>query len=261
MRIGRGILPIALLFGLLRTLDAEVNPAALDSLFLIRNYDELKGRLPQIAAHDRGHPAVLFYQAFLESNADTAQALYKKVIAAAPNTAFAEQALFRLGQYHFSMQQYGKARSFFSALFKKYPQSVWRDDAQYLYCLCVAAQGKTDSARVFLTAFVQKSQSPYIDQAVLDLEQLGGAMPPVDDYFTLQIALFDNREEAQQAVQKLAHVFSHVEILEQPETSRLAVTVGRFSSRERAQRYAELYIQPSLPTFKIISRKSPRAQP
>lgn len=261
MRIGRGILPFALLFGLLRTLDAEVNPAALDSLFLTKNYDELKARLPEAVAHYRGHPAVLFYQAFVESNADTAQMLYKKVIAAAPNTAFAEQALFRLGQYHFSVQEYGKARSFFSALFKKYPQSAWRDDAQYLYCLCVMAQGKTDSARVFLNAFVQKSQSPYVDQAVLDLEQLGGSTPPVDEYFTIQIAVFDNREEAQQAVQKLTRVFSHVEILEQPEPGHLSVTVGRFSSRARAQRYAELYIQPSLPTFKIIPRKSSRVNP
>jgi hypothetical protein len=265
MQRGRRILINLLLCGAALTMRSAADSiAALDSCFQQQNYQELQVRLPNLAALFPNNPSILFYQAFLQTNADSALTLYKKMVALAPLSPFVDQALFRIGQYYYFSQEYQKARPYFSALFKKYLHSPLRDDAQYLYCQCVFAQGKDDSARVFLKAFIQNSgQSAYIDQAILDLESMGGITATNESgerqYYSIQVATFRNDEDARNAALKLGRLFSHVEILDQSPgySSNRAVLIGKFTSEEKAQRYAELYIQPHQIEYKIVARPQP----
>lgn len=265
MLSGRRVLINLLLCGAVLTMRAAADSvAALDSCFQQKRYQELQNRLPAVAALHPDHPTILFYQAFLHTNADSALALYKKVVTLDPLSPYVDQALFRIGQFYNFNQEYQKSRSYFAALFKRFPHSPLRDDAQYLYCQCILAQGKADSARVFLKAFIQNiDQSAYIDQAILDLESIGGIAAPNDagarEYFSIQVAIFRNDEDARNAALKLNRLFSHVEVLQQSpgNSAYRAVLIGKFTSHEKARRYADLYIQPHLKEYKIIARPLP----
>ena len=71
-------------------------------------------------------------------------------------------------------KKYDLAAKYYSFLTRRYPSSTLKDDAQYLFCQCKLAQGKLDSAHIFLQAFIKNApRSPYVDLAVMDLESSG----------------------------------------------------------------------------------------
>lgn len=255
--------PIFIFFLFLTSLTrAAVDMEMLKGYFAEQRFEELQNTLPEAAAIFPNHPNIAFYQAYLNVHSDSAVAQYKKVLSAKPPSDHLDQALMRLGQYSFSIGEYKRARSYLAALFK-FPRSSLRDDAQYLYCQCVLAEGLLDSARIFLNAFIQNiNQSPFIDNAILDLESLGGAVSPAKPsrdenggfYYTIQIASYKSSAEAENAGLKLNRLFSHVEVVKRTlgGSRYWAVHVGKFKSEEKAERYAELYIKPHLKEYKIV---------
>ncbi len=239
----------------------------LESCFRNEQYDELKKELPLVAKKHADDPAVLFFQGFTTNDPDSAALFYQQVVDKHPDSQYADFALFRLGQYYFFMEDYTKARRRFSRLLRGYPSSYLKDDAQYLYCQCVLAQGKTDSAKLFLKAFVQNvRRSPYVDNAILDLESLGGIsttvsqpkrQPAKKTFYSIQVASFKSFESAKKALFKLSKIYPHVEVGERTlgNTDYYLVYLGRFDSREKARQYARLYIKPHLQDYKVVERR------
>ncbi len=251
-----------LIVPLLQALSSE--PAELETLFENQQYDRISSLLPQYKQSHPNHPTVLFLRAFLHTDSDSAIQLYKTVAHTSPQSKYADHALFRLAQFHFAQKNYESARLLFTTLFKVYDTSIYKDDAQYLYCQCILAQGKVDSAKIFLKAFVQNvSRSPFVDSAILDLEHLGGLSrdrlaqnkePKPENRYTIQVASFKSKQNAQNAHYRLSRIFSHVELGERVlgNTRYYIVFVGNFSDKQKAERYANLYIKPYLKEYKIV---------
>ena len=238
----------------------------LEYYFEHEQFDLLKSSVRSLPARQKNNPEVLFYTAFTCSAPDSALLLYERIASKHPSSKYADQALYRLGQYYYFAADYPKSRQYFSKLLHGYPHSFLKDDAQYLYCQCILAQGKSDSAKIFLKAFVQNvRRSPHVDSAILDLESLGGvstAQPQVSAntdpkiFFSIHVASFKSFESAKNAMFKLAKVYPHVEVGERRlgNTDYFLVYLGRFDSHEKAQQYATLYIEPHLQDYKITRR-------
>jgi hypothetical protein len=240
------------------------NVAVLENYFAQEKYQEMRQLLPSVLPGAADDPSVIFFRGFLHANPDSAVRYYQQVATIFPKSKYADYALFRLGQYFYFSGDYRKARNNFSSLVRGYPNSELRDDAQYLYCQCILAQGKADSAKLFLKAFVQNiNRSPYVDNAIMDLESLGGlpAEKPAEPEqnrlaigYAIQVASYKDFDEAKNALYKLAKVFAHVEVGESKlgNTTYYHVLIGSFDSVEKAQKYAELYIEPHLSEYKIV---------
>ncbi|MBN1479405.1 SPOR domain-containing protein [candidate division KSB1 bacterium] len=243
-----------------------IDVAELEKLFDQENYEQLKKALQSSTATSEDDPSILFFRGFLQENPEAAVGDYLRVADEFPNSKYADFSLFRLGQYYYFKANYVEARRFFSRLILNYRQSELRDDAQYLYCQCIMAAGKTDSAKLFLKAFVQNvERSPFVDAAILDLESLGGlpqqslsqpALKKKSVVFAIQVASYINRSDAQDAIRKLSHVFPHVRVGERTlgNTLYYLVLIGKFESREKAAAYARLYIAPHLTEYKIVEQ-------
>ncbi|MBN1561000.1 SPOR domain-containing protein [candidate division KSB1 bacterium] len=257
MKISRITLLLALLGPLLST-DIKV----LEDYFEQQRYDELKNALTSYAMSAPNDPSVLFFRGYFHQHADSAATYYRRVVYNFPNSKYADHALLRLGQLAYFNNDFAAARHHFSRLLRNFADSEWRDDAQYLYCQCIMAQGKVDSAKLFLKAFIQNVQrSPYVDAAILDLESLGGLpteilTPPEKSpvAHSIQVASYKDFSDAKNALFKLSRVFPHVEIGERTlgNTKYYNVLIGSFESREKAMKYAQLYIRPHLSEYKIV---------
>lgn len=233
----------------------------LDDYFEQERFAELENVLASFVENASNDPSVLFFQGYFHNNPDSATKYYRRVIYDYPQSKYADYALFRLGQFSYFENDYAAARHYFSRLVQNFSSSELRDDAQYLYCQCIIAQGKVDSAKLFLKAFVQNvKRSPFVDAAILDLESLGGL--PLDRLepkrtsvaYAIQVASYKDFTDAKNALYKLSRVFPHVEIGERTLGNKTYyhVLIGRFESKEKAIKYANLYIEPHLTEFKII---------
>lgn len=240
--------------------------AELEKYFEQENLQQLKNVLTSHATLPADDPSILFFRGFVEENPVVAVSYYQRLVNDFPRAKYADYALFRLGQYSYFIADYGQARRYFSRLILHYPQSELRDDAQYLYCQCIMAAGKTDSAKLFLKAFVQNvKRSPYVDAAILDLESLGGLSQQTlapstkekkSPVYTIQVASYRNQADAQTAIHKLARVFPNVSLGERTlgNTTYYLIFVGKFESKDKAAAYAKLYIAPHLSEYKIVEQ-------
>lgn len=238
--------------------------ADLDQLFEQEDFDQLAQLLPSHTAAFPNDPHVIFFQGFTHSDPAEAVPFYERVIAEFPASKYADYAMFRLGQFYYFESDYAAARRYYSQLFRRYPNSELRDDAQYLYCQSILAEGKLDSAKLFLKTFVQNAKrSPYVDAAILDLEALGGIAQdeltkPAKEkkltYYAIQVASYKNLNDAKNAMHKLSRVFPHVTVGERSlgSTTYFRVLVGKFDSQAKAEEYARLYIKPHLSEYKVI---------
>ena len=238
----------------------------LETCFENEQFDALRQQLGRVAGKYPNNPAVLFFQGVSCTDPDSALFYYKQVASRYPDSKYAANAYLRLGQYYYFAGDYQQARQRFSALLRNYPSSYLKDDAQYLYCQCILAQGKTDSAKIFLKAFVQNvRRSSYVNSAILDLESLGGlstnvapeaSAPQKKDFYSIRVASFKSFKSAKNALFKLSKIYPHVEVGERRlgNTNYYLVYLGRFHSRQKALHYAKLYIEPHLQEYEIVRR-------
>lgn len=242
----------------------------LQRYFQESQFDKLKNDLPDVATKYPDNPIVLFLQGVLEKNPQMAMQYYRRVLNDYPTFEYADHALFRLGQYSYFEQNYQHAKHHFSRLARHYPESDLKDDAQYLYCQCLLAQGKKDSAKTFLKIFVQNAKrSPFVDLAVLDIERLGGI--PLDELhgftihkesdhqifkYTIQVGAFKNLSNAERVINGLDNKFPFVEMGEKTlgNTVYHLVWIGKFKTKNQAREYARNYIAPYIDDYRIVER-------
>ena len=226
--------------------------------------DELQELLPDLVRDYAGDPTVMFLQGVFETDALTALSLYERVYTEHPHSEFADDALIRVGQYQYTVGNYDLARQAFSTFVAVYPESGLLDRAQYMLCSSIYGQGKIDSARVFLSAFVKNvKSSPYVDLAIIDLEnpdlwktlKTTPAVTAPDYKYSIQIGAFSVQDNALKVKDKFKDQH-YVEI--RPKTVRgitfYTVWIGRFTERDEAEKYAETYIGPYHIDYKIVRR-------
>ncbi len=243
-------------------------------LFYNDQLDELEELLPDLERDYPNHPVVMFFKGVFEQDALNALVSFEKVHKQFPDSQFADESLFRMGQYYYSTGDYSTARQVFQQFIRQYPQSGIIDRVQYLFCQSYYGEGKLDSSYMFLQAFVKNAQSsPFVNMAVMDLENedlwkeleknTKPAQPkpkPVPQtkevyHYSIQIGAFSVQENAVKVKEKF-QPDHYVEIREKQVRDRTfyAVWVGRFQDRESAMQYAHKHIDQYKIEYKIVKR-------
>jgi len=249
---------------------AQERLARLEKLIDTDRYEEAQQLLPSVRQEYPNHPSVLYLNGLFEQNAEKALQSYGIIIERHQDSAYADKALFRMGQYYYSRGKYDQARKYFSRLTRLYPQSQLRDDAQYYYCQCYLAQGKLDSAKVFFKAFVENApRSPYVDLAIYDLEssrfaegsaasaQMGDRLLPASKYrYSIQIGAFGKKENARKVADKLDNAGYNVEVVDKRQEGKklFLVWLGKFETKSLARNFAEKFHKRFDMDYKIVDR-------
>lgn len=242
---------------------AENTIKNLEQLYDNKEFEKLESELKKVDDKYIEHPAIKFFQATVENEPAKAVKIYKELLNSHPESTYADDALCRLGQFYYVEGDFEKARQHFSFLSRNYPNSPLKDDAQYLYCLCIMAQGKIDSAKLFLNTLINKSpRSQFVDLAILDLENLKGIFDNTQEfpkhsqkrYYTIELGRFQNRNNAERVVKELEKKYSFVSIGEKKYNGTLyyLVLLGKFQTEMDAEKFASGFIAHKVNNYKVI---------
>lgn len=117
---------------------------------------------------------------------DEAIVWYRKVVAAYPGSAYAEEAAFLAGWLEFNRGKYKDSIAPLEASLKKYPKSKWVDDALWNLGMAHYFLGEWDKARTRLDALAKRGGSLEGGKGMYWLaridEKLGGKAPATVGY-------------------------------------------------------------------------------
>ena len=201
-------------------------------------------------------PVVLYLKGVFSTNAVEAFGYYQACFER--DSYFTDDAVFRMAQFYYIKNEYNLARKYFSYLTRHFPDSRLKDDAQFLYCQSMLAQGKIDSVKLFYKAFIKNSpRSPFVDVAVMDLENLYKFEPEKDtrliEFYTVQVGAFLDRKNAQQKLENFKE-FDTCKITEKNVRGKTfyIVLIGTFTSRQMAEDFAKRNIAPVSSQYYIV---------
>ena len=176
-----------------------------------------------IARHPKSplNPEALYTLGRLLRDPERAYSTYREVFSRFPQSDVADDALFKIGQYHFALGNFSKAKKTFKTLLLKYPKSNRLDKAQELVN---SLRGLEDEVPM------TNPQSPKSTQE------------RSSDAYTVQVGSFENVLDAHRLRERLIQkgysvIITHA-FIEGKTFHR--VRVGTFSSREKAFQFGEV---------------------
>lgn len=90
--------------------------------------EAVKAELPTLMTNFQNHPGVLYLQAVLMSDGSEAVKTYQSIVDNFPTSEWADDALFKLYQYYYSIGLYKTADQKMEQLKKEYPFSTYASD-------------------------------------------------------------------------------------------------------------------------------------
>jgi tetratricopeptide (TPR) repeat protein len=90
--------------------------------------DAVKAELPTLMTNFQNHPGVLYLQAVLTTDGDEAVKIYQSIVDNFPKSEWADDALFKLYQYYYSIGLYKTADQKLDQLKRDYPFSTYATD-------------------------------------------------------------------------------------------------------------------------------------
>lgn len=212
---------------------------------------EIKEKATAFIAQTNRSSTTLYLQAITESDAPKAVDKYIELFTKYPDSQKADEATFRVAQYYFSRGLYIAARKYFLGLVKKYPESEFVDDSQYLATACLVAARKLELAEAELRTFLaQNRSSPYARIAKEDLKEVKSSsrsgpyirkIRNAGGKFTLQIGAFSRINNALNLRNKFSKLGHSVEIREKKSSgvTIYQVLVGLFETRKSAEKFGK----------------------
>jgi tetratricopeptide (TPR) repeat protein len=143
-------------------------------------------------------PYVIYYIGRLTKYPAKALSYYQRVVDLYPESKVADNALYRVGQYYYAVNDYQKAYDSFRQVIKEYPKSDVIKDA-----------------RVWAEIAVQLVEKP-------------------SQYYAIQIGAFQNKENAERLKEQFSQKGYTVQIVV---NKFYKVWLGRFASREEAEKF------------------------
>jgi len=145
----------------------------IENILRYKTIEEIKARVVELERENKKNSGVIYLKAVVESDAKKAIALYEQLLLQFPQSAYADDAKFKISQYYFSLGFYKLAYEQFRELVWQYPNSPLQDDAAYYAAQCLAAMEQTEKAVMELNSFQQKySTSSLVPLAREDLKKL-----------------------------------------------------------------------------------------
>jgi tetratricopeptide (TPR) repeat protein len=179
--------------------------------------DVVKAELPTLMTNFQNHPGVLYLQALLTTDGTEAAKIYQSIVDNFPKSEWADDALFRLYQYYYSIGLYKTADQKLEQLKRDYPSSTYAADQK------VAEEPKV----------VPPSEAP----AKVSRPSRGEKSSVV---YTVQAGTFSilqNAEELKSRFEKDGYS-SHIFTIVNNGKKFHKVWVGEFSKQEEAKRFS-----------------------
>lgn len=177
--------------------------------------DEVKEELSRLKLTKSGNPNVIFLEAVITEDGETAQRLYELVYSNFPESQFADASLFRNYSYYFALGLYKKADDLKLKLQTDYPNSP--------YLKSTADNLPTNDEMLIIDANPYKiknsSEIRYTIQA--------GAFGQFDNAFNLKRKFDEDNLEAKISPKRVNNVQLHI------------VTVGSFTVRANAEAFLD----------------------
>jgi tetratricopeptide (TPR) repeat protein len=182
--------------------------------------DVVRAELPTLMTNFQTHPGVLYLQGVLTTDGNEASKIYQSIIENFPKSEWADDALFKLYQYYYSIGLYKTADQKMEQLKRDYPYSTYATDQK------VAEEPKASAP-----AARAEAPTPVTRPAK-------GAKPTV--VYTVQAGTFSvlqNAEELRARFEKEGYV-SHIFTIVNNGKKFHKVWVGEFGKEDEARRFS-----------------------
>lgn len=218
-------------------------------------YEEIRSILPSLLKRYPHEPALLYLEGIMQKDGQKALKLFEYLLKKYPHCEYADDALFRIGQYHFAKGYYISAERSFELLSDQYPQSPLLGEAMYLSALCSLSIGDEPSAKSKLRDLVNRF--PDSKYATLALEDLGLSKAPSEGKrYTLQVGAFINYINAIEQKRLFQNQGYDTEIQIKVKRGKVfyLVWVGQFDTIEKAERIGKWIKEKFRVEYKVVER-------
>lgn len=196
--------------------------------------EAVKAELPTLITNYQNHPGVLFLQAVLSTDGMEAAKMYQSIVDNFPRSEWADDALYKLYQYYYSIGLYKTADQKLDQLKREYPFSAYAADEPPVRTRRPPAQAQEPPANVRRPGTVEKYATRFTVQ--------------VGAFSTLQ-----NAEELKTRFEREGYV-SNIFTIVRDGKKLHKVWVGEFPTQEEAKRFsAELKNKFNLESM-VVSR-------
>lgn len=181
--------------------------------------DAVRAELPTLMTNFQNHPGVLYLQGVLTTDGTEAARIYQSIVDNFPKSEWADDALYKLYQYYYSIGLYKTADQKLQQLKTDYPYSTYAMDQQ------LEEEPKTASLQTEAPAVINQP-SP-------------GKIEKFSTLFTIQVGTFSilqNAEELKTKFEKEGYP-SNIFTVVQNGRKLHKVWVGEFQSHEEAKRF------------------------
>lgn len=179
--------------------------------------DVIKAELPTLMTNFQNHPGVLYLQAVLTTDGTEATKIYQSIIDNFPRSEWADDALFKLYQYYYSIGLYKTADQKLEQLKRDYPSSTYAADQKVVEEPKIVTPTETP-AKVSRPSKGEKSSVVYTVQAGT-------------------FSVLQNAEELKSRFEKDGYS-SHIFTIVNNGKKFHKVWVGEFSKQEEAKRFS-----------------------
>lgn len=182
--------------------------------------EQVRKELPELLAAYPNDPGVLFLSAIVERDAQKAMEVYRRIVRDFPQSEWADDAQWRIVQYHALLRDTTKARAELAQFQRRYPLSEYLVHATSLVRTTV---GLDSASKTTLSSASQP---------------IAGA----PERYGLQVGAYSTREAAEQEATKYRQQHLRVDIFQKAPTL-FAVVIGDYSSRAAAEKARPLVEQ------------------
>lgn len=202
-------------FGIMAPALAQVEPDIQSRLENIYRGDveSVREELPSLLSRYQNHPGVLYLQGMLTTDGPEAVKIFQSIVDNFPESEWADDALYRVYQYYYSVGLYRTAEQKLNQLKQDYPQS------RYVF-----------------------GQGPRFDPQTEVADERDTPQRPESRYpYSLQVGAFSTYENAMRQRDMLRDIDEPVEITTRMQGGQTLylVWVGGFQSREQATEYGQ----------------------
>ena len=181
-------------------------------LEMIKNgqIEEVKAELPSLLTRYQNHPGVLYLQGVLTSDGTEAVKIFQSVLGNFPKSEWADNALYKIYQYYYSLGLYKTAAQKYERLRQNYPNSPFLVQGE--------PRGTEREAEV--------------------AEKPNSVGEPDDGTFAVQVGAFSTAENANKQKRFFHNIEHSVEILNKVKRGRsyYLVWIGNFKSYDEARK-------------------------
>lgn len=212
------------------SLPAQVEPDIQSRLERIYRGDveSVREELPSLISRYQNHPGVLYLQGMLTTDGPEAVRIFQSIVDNFPDSEWADDALYRVYQYYYSVGLYRTAEQKLNQLRRDYPNSRYAFGQQPRF----ERQGEIAEERI--------DASPRTVAGTPEREDTR-PRPAAQFPFALQVGAFSTYENAMRQREMLKGIDEPVEITTRMQGGQTLylVWVGAFRTRDQAMEYAQ----------------------